>query len=49
MRRFGWNRSHRIIEQVSEVADQAGRLGIEICDISGHVEEVATRVRRTIA
>jgi methyl-accepting chemotaxis protein len=35
-----------MLGQVSEVADQAGRLGIEICDIAGHVEEVAARVRR---
>ncbi len=29
-----------------EIAGHAGKLGIEICDISGHVEEVAARIKR---
>lgn len=29
-----------------EIAIQAGKLGIEICDIAGNVEEVAARVKR---
>ncbi|ACC70458.1 methyl-accepting chemotaxis protein [Paraburkholderia phymatum] len=31
---------------VGEIAAQAGKLGIEICDVSGHIEEVAARVKR---
>jgi len=31
---------------IGEIADEAGKLGIEICDVAGHVEEVAARVRR---
>ncbi|MEM5343751.1 methyl-accepting chemotaxis protein [Paraburkholderia azotifigens] len=31
---------------VGEIAAQAGKLGIEICDVSGHIEEVAARVER---
>ncbi|WP_109480654.1 methyl-accepting chemotaxis protein [Paraburkholderia sp. C35] len=31
---------------VGDIATQAGKLGIEICDVSGHIEEVATRVER---
>ncbi|AUT68098.1 MULTISPECIES: methyl-accepting chemotaxis protein [Paraburkholderia] len=31
---------------VGDIAAQAGKLGIEICDVSGHIEEVATRVER---
>lgn len=30
---------------VGDIADQAGKLGIEICDVSGHVDEVAARVQ----
>ncbi|MBN3780381.1 methyl-accepting chemotaxis protein [Burkholderia sp. Ac-20345] len=29
---------------VGDIAEQAGKLGIEICDVSGHVDEVAARV-----
>ena len=29
---------------VGDIAEYAGKLGIEICDVSGHVEEVASRV-----
>ncbi|WP_116140738.1 methyl-accepting chemotaxis protein [Trinickia diaoshuihuensis] len=29
---------------VGDIAEYAGKLGIEICDVSGHVEEVAGRV-----
>lgn len=29
---------------VADVAEQAGGLGIEICDVSGHVDEVAARI-----
>ncbi|MBN3764716.1 methyl-accepting chemotaxis protein [Burkholderia sp. Ac-20365] len=31
---------------VGDIAAHAGKLGIEICDVSGHIEEVATRVER---
>ncbi|MCX4161977.1 MULTISPECIES: methyl-accepting chemotaxis protein [Paraburkholderia] len=30
---------------VGDIAAQAGTLGIEICDVSGHVDEVATRIQ----
>jgi methyl-accepting chemotaxis protein len=30
---------------VGNIAAQAGRLGIEICDVSGHVDEVAARMQ----
>jgi methyl-accepting chemotaxis protein len=39
-------RSGGSVEVIGEIADEAGKLGIEICDVAGHVEEVATRVRR---
>ncbi len=29
---------------IGDIAERAGKLGIEICDVSGHVEEVASRV-----
>jgi methyl-accepting chemotaxis protein len=29
---------------ISDIAAHAGKLGIEICDVSGHVEEVSSRV-----
>lgn len=31
---------------MTDIAGQAGKLGIEICDIAGHVEEVAARLQR---
>jgi methyl-accepting chemotaxis protein len=31
---------------VADIAAHAGKLGMEICDVSGHVEEVASRVAR---
>jgi methyl-accepting chemotaxis protein len=31
---------------VRQIADQAGKLGIEICDIAGSIEEVSQRVKR---
>jgi len=31
---------------IGHIADEAGKLGIEVCDVAGHVEEVAARVRR---
>lgn len=33
---------------VGDIAAQAGRLGIEICDVSGHVDEVAVRVQHQV-
>jgi methyl-accepting chemotaxis protein len=30
---------------VGDIAAQAGKLGIEICDVAGHVEEVASRIQ----
>lgn len=39
-------RSGGTLSVVGDIAAQAGKLGIEICDVSGHIEEVATRVER---
>ena len=39
-------RSGSKLEVIGEIADEAGKLGIEICDVAGHVEEVAMRVKR---
>ncbi|HXZ09892.1 MAG TPA: methyl-accepting chemotaxis protein [Paraburkholderia sp.] len=46
MTRFSFRRTVRSGSVVGDIATQAGKLGIEICDVSGHVEEVATRVER---
>jgi methyl-accepting chemotaxis protein len=46
MKLWKWGRSGSNVEVIGEIADQAGKLGIEICDVAGHVEEVAARVRR---
>ena len=43
---FGFLRGGRAPAVVGEIAAQAGVLSIEICDVSGHVDEVATRVER---
>lgn len=45
MTRFSFRRSSRAPSIVGDIAAQAGKLGIEICDVSGHVEEVAARVQ----
>lgn len=42
--RFRFRRAARAQGVVGDIAAQAGKLGIEICDVSGHVEEVASRV-----
>ncbi|QRR07933.1 methyl-accepting chemotaxis protein [Burkholderia sp. MS455] len=47
MNLFGIGRGRRSSRAlVGDIAEQAGKLGIEICDVSGHVEEVAARVAR---
>ena len=46
MTRFSFRRAGRTPSIVGDIAAQAGKLGIEICDVSGHVEEVAARVQR---
>ena len=46
MTRFSFRRAARAHAVVGDIAAQAGKLGIEICDVSGHVEEVAARVQR---
>ncbi|WP_114810944.1 methyl-accepting chemotaxis protein [Paraburkholderia kururiensis] len=46
MTRFRFRRAVRARSIVDDIAAQAGRLGIEICDVSGHVDEVAARVER---
>jgi len=33
-------------QALKEIADQAGKLGVEICDIAGHVDDVTVRVNR---
>ena len=34
---------------IQDIADHAGKLGIEICDVAGHIDEVASRIRRQAA
>jgi methyl-accepting chemotaxis protein len=46
MTRFSFRRPARSQTVVGDIAAQAGKLGIEICDVSGHVDEVAARVQR---
>lgn len=46
MKIWKWGRSDSNAEVIGEIADEAGKLGIEICDVAGHVEEVAARVKR---
>ena len=46
MKLWKWGRPGNKLEVIGEIADEAGRLGIEICDVAGHVEEVAARVKR---
>ncbi|CAB3782127.1 hypothetical protein LMG28614_01375 [Paraburkholderia ultramafica] len=43
MSRFSFRRAARSHGVVGDIAAQAGKLGIEICDVSGHVEEVGGR------
>ena len=43
---FGFKRQGRTLAAVAKIAEHAGKLGIEICDVSGHVEEVALRATR---
>ncbi|TKC87187.1 methyl-accepting chemotaxis protein [Trinickia terrae] len=46
MTRFSFKRVRKSHSLVGDIAVQAGKLGIEICDVSGHVDEVAQRVAR---
>ncbi|CAE6860999.1 hypothetical protein R69746_07814 [Paraburkholderia aspalathi] len=46
MTRFSFRRAAHSQTVVGDIAAHAGKLGIEICDVSGHVEEVAARVQR---
>jgi methyl-accepting chemotaxis protein len=46
MNLWRWGRSRGSVEVIGEIADEAGKLGIEICDVAGNVEEVAARVKR---
>ncbi|WP_240763577.1 methyl-accepting chemotaxis protein [Paraburkholderia silviterrae] len=46
--RMGWRgrrRTGKSASIVGDIAAHAGRLGIEICDVSGHVDAVAERVQ----
>jgi len=43
---FGFGQRGRTLAAVGKIAEHAGKLGIEICDVSGHVEEVAARATR---
>jgi methyl-accepting chemotaxis protein len=45
LRLRGPRRAGKSAGVVGDIAAQAGRLGIEICDVSGHVDEVAARVQ----
>lgn len=45
LRLRGLRRTGKSAGIVGDIAAQAGRLGIEICDVSGHVDEVAARVQ----
>ncbi|WP_322008817.1 methyl-accepting chemotaxis protein [Paraburkholderia sp. J12] len=49
LRLRGPRRAGRSAGIVGDIATQAGRLGIEICDVSGHVDEVAARVQHQAA
>jgi methyl-accepting chemotaxis protein len=44
MMRFVKRRPRSAHSLVGDIAEHAGKLGVEICDVSGHVEEVANRV-----
>ena len=46
LRLRGPRRKGKSAALISDIAAHAGRLGIEICDVSGHVDEVATRVQQ---
>jgi methyl-accepting chemotaxis protein len=46
MKLWNWRRNGGNSAVIGEIADEAGKLGIEICDVAGHVEEVAARVKR---
>ena len=41
-----WGRGERTLRVVGKIAEQAGKLGIELCDVAGNVDEVAARVKR---
>src|SRR5476651_1590708 len=43
---FGFGQRARTLAAVGKIAEHAGKLGIEICDVSGHVEVVAARATR---
>jgi methyl-accepting chemotaxis protein len=45
LRPRGPRRTGKSAAIIGDIATQAGRLGIEICDVSGHVDEVAARVQ----
>jgi len=34
---------------IQDIADHAGKLGIEICDVAGNIDEVAARIKRQVA
>ena len=46
MKMWKWGRSGGDGAVTGKIAEEAGKLGIEICDVAGHVEEVAARVKR---
>jgi methyl-accepting chemotaxis protein len=43
---FGFKQQGLTLTAVAKIAEHAGKLGIEICDVSGHVEEVAVLATR---
>src|ERR1700722_2037399 len=42
----GFKQHRRTLVAVAQIAEHAGKLGIEICDVSSHVEEVAVSATR---
>lgn len=47
MKPFAWGRGPNASpELVARIAEEAGRVGIGICEVSGNVEDVAARLRR---
>ena len=47
MKPFAWGRGPKASsELVARIAEEAGRVGMGICEVSGNVEDVAVRLRR---
>ena len=47
MKPFAWGRGPKASpDLVARIAEEAGRVGMGICEVSGNVEDVAVRLRR---